>query len=115
MSTVNSKLLEFFICIPKLETDGSNWVIFKDHFSFAAGAAALGKHIDGMGGVPPLLIFTVGGPTPLMADQITEFEKYDTELSKWMMVMGEAIIKQAITTMIPNSLFLRFEGKQQPA
>jgi hypothetical protein len=82
MSTVNSKLLEFFIHIPKLETDSSNWVIFKDHFTFAAGAAALEKHIDGMGAVPPLPTFTVGGPTPLTTDQITKFEKYEMELSK---------------------------------
>ena len=31
----------------KLEVDGSNWVIFKDWFLFAAAAAALKGHIDG--------------------------------------------------------------------
>jgi hypothetical protein len=30
-----------------LEVDGSNWVIFKDRFAFAAAAAGLEKHIDG--------------------------------------------------------------------
>ena len=32
MSSVNGKVLEFFTKIPKLEADGSNWVIYKDHF-----------------------------------------------------------------------------------
>jgi len=68
MSTINGKLLEFFVRIPKLETDGSNWVIFKDRFAFAATAAALGNHIDGTGTAPILPAFTLGGPTPLTAD-----------------------------------------------
>jgi hypothetical protein len=52
MSTTNGKLLEFFIRIPKLEVDGSNWVIFKDRFVFAAATAGLEKHIDGTGTEP---------------------------------------------------------------
>jgi hypothetical protein len=47
MSSNNGKLLEFFAHIPKLDIDGSNWVIFKDRFIFAAAAAALKGHIDG--------------------------------------------------------------------
>ena len=34
MSPTNGTLLKFFIHILKLEVDGSNWVIFKDHFVF---------------------------------------------------------------------------------
>jgi hypothetical protein len=41
MSTANGKLLEFFVQILKLKVDGSNWVIFKDNFMFAAAAASL--------------------------------------------------------------------------
>jgi hypothetical protein len=44
----NGKLLEFFICIPKLLPDGSNWVIFKYRFAFAATATVLNKHLNGM-------------------------------------------------------------------
>jgi hypothetical protein len=46
---MNGKLLELFIHIPKLEVDGLNWVIFKDHFVFAAATAGLDKHIDSTG------------------------------------------------------------------
>ena len=52
MLSSNSKLLKFFVHIPKLEIDGSNWVIFKDCFLFAAAAAALIGHVDGMDIVP---------------------------------------------------------------
>ena len=48
MLSSNSKLLEFFIHIPKLEIDGFNWVIFKDCFLFATVAASLKGHVDGM-------------------------------------------------------------------
>ena len=104
MSTVNRKLLKFFVRIPKLEIDGLNWVIFKDHFAFAAAAADLKKHTDRTGTPLNPPIFTWTGPTPLTSDQITEYEEYQGKQSKWL--MGEAVIKQAIATMIPDSLFI---------
>ena len=52
MLSSNSKLLKFFIHIPKLEIDSSNWVIFKDHSLFAATGASLKGHVDGMDIVP---------------------------------------------------------------
>src|SRR5882762_10134513 len=91
MSTTNGKLLEFFVRIPKLETDGANWVIFKDRFAFAAAAAALEKHIDGTGTAPNPPAFAPRGPTPLTAAQITEFERYEEKLSKWARLMWEAV------------------------
>ena len=68
MSTTNRKLLKFFVWIPKLETDGLNWVIFKDHFVFAAATADLEKHIDSMGTAPNPLAFSLS-PTLLTAEQ----------------------------------------------
>ena len=76
MSTTNRKLLEFFVQIPKLETDGSNWVIFKDHFVFAVATADLEKHIDGMG-IAPIPPAFACGPTPLTADPMVEIKLYE--------------------------------------
>jgi hypothetical protein len=104
MSTANGKLLKFFVQIPKLETDGLNWVIFKDRFMFAAVAADLVKHIDGTGTAPIPSAFTSGSPNPLTADQIAEIKLYEENQSKWM--MNEVVIKQAIATTIPDSLFM---------
>ena len=77
MSTTNRKLLEFFIQIPKLEVDGSNWVIFKDRFAFAATATDLVKHIDGTGAALNPPTFAPGGNTPLTPAQMTEYEQYE--------------------------------------
>ena len=95
------KLLEFFIHIPKLLPDGFNWVIFKDRFAFAAATAVLHKHLDGTASEPAA---PVHGPTPLTAVQTSEVEAYKAALLIWQ--TGEAVLKQAIASTIPDSLFL---------
>src|SRR5271168_512426 len=107
MSTSNSKILEFFARIPKLETDGSNWVIFKDRFLYAAAAASLISHVDGTEVIPPLVTIGPGTPT---AEQLQKFDEYNLALSKWK--SDEAIIKQAIATVIPDSLFIEVRKKE---
>ena len=108
MSSSNSKLLEFFIHIPKLEVDGSNWVIFKDCFLFAAAAASLKGHIDGTGKPP---VNPVPTPCePLMEDQKLAINEYNTLLTKWE--MEENIVKQALASVIPDSLFIEVRRKE---
>jgi hypothetical protein len=104
MSTTNGKLLEFFIHILKLEVDGSNWVIFKDCFAFAAATASLEKHIDGTGMEPSPPAFVTGVPIVLTAEQTTKQELYEGKKLMWL--TGEAVIKQAIATTISDSLFI---------
>jgi hypothetical protein len=104
MSTVNGKLLEFFVQILKLEIDGSNWVIFKDRFTFAAATSGLEQHIDSTGTAPNPPTFALGGQFPLTMEQTAEQELYEGKMSKWL--MGEAVIKQAIATTISDSLFI---------
>jgi hypothetical protein len=106
MSTMNGKL-EFFVRILKLEADGSNWVIFKDHFAFAAATASLEKHIDSTGIAPSPPTFITGAPLVLTADQTAELELYEEKKSKWL--TGEAVIKQAIATTISDSLFIEIQ------
>ena len=70
MSSMNGKVLEFFTKIPKLETDRSNWVIFKNQFLYAADVASLKEHIqvDGTGAAPRPVTFP-SGSGPLSAAQ----------------------------------------------
>ena len=103
MSTMNGKLLKIFVHILKLEVDGSNWVILKDHFAFAAAAASLETHIDGTGTAPSPPAFIIHRPFLLTAEEMGELELYENK-SKWL--TGEAVIKQAITTTISDSLFI---------
>jgi hypothetical protein len=100
----SGKLLEFFIRIPKLLPDGSNWVIFKDRFAFAAAAAILNKHLNGTASAPVAPAFSQTGPAPLTAAETIEVEAYEAALSIWQ--TGEAVLKQAIASTIPDSLFL---------
>src|SRR5277367_5246867 len=98
MST-NNKQLEFFARIPKLEADGSNWVIFKDRFLYAAEAASLKDHVDGTRAAP---VAPSGSSTkPLPEDAMAD---HQAALTKWN--IDEAIIRQAIASSISDSLFL---------
>ena len=45
MST-SVKLGDEFLQIPKLEVSGTNWMIFKDHFTWALDARGILDHID---------------------------------------------------------------------
>ena len=94
MSSSNSKLLEFFVHIPKLEIDGSNWVIFKDRFLFAAATAALKGHINGTE-KPPV------APVPDTREPLTpeKLGKYEVLHTKWE--VEENILKQALASVIP--------------
>ena len=107
MSSSNSKILECFAWIPKLETDRSNWVIFKDRFLYAAVAASLVTHIDGTGVIPSQVTICLEAPT---AEQQQELDEYESTLSKWK--SDKAIIMQAIATVIPDSLFLEVRKKE---
>src|SRR5271168_3540097 len=97
MSNANGKILEFFAKIPRLETDGSNWVIFKDRFMFAAAAASLVSHVDGTEAEPTL---AAGFPRSgtLSDTQKAEYDIYTLKLARWQ--SNEAIIRQAIASTI---------------
>src|ERR1700676_1927920 len=95
MST--GKLLEFFIRIPKLLPDGSNWVIFKDRFHFAAAAAVLQKHLDGTDSEPAALAFPVAGPTPLTAASASTDTITIEELHRLMGHISPQVARSMVT------------------
>jgi len=45
--SVSTKLGDEFLRIPKLDVSGTNWVIFKDRFTWALDARSILNHIDG--------------------------------------------------------------------
>src|ERR1700678_1033216 len=110
MSNTNSKILEFFAKIPKLEADGSNWVIFKDWFMFAAAAASLINHIDGTGTVPSPPVTCTMDSGALTQIQQGALDEYAAKLLRWR--SGEAIVRQAIASMISDSLFLEVRKRE---
>src|ERR1700761_785621 len=99
MSSANPKLSDFFVRLPKCEDSGTNWSIYKSRFQFAADAAGLGDHLKETH-LPPV------PPTqPALADVQAAHDRAVKEYTS-----GQAIIKQAIASTIPDTLFLRFMG-----
>ncbi|KAJ6536880.1 hypothetical protein B0H19DRAFT_847968, partial [Mycena capillaripes] len=95
--------------IPKCEGDGTNWSVYKSRFSFAADAAGMADHLLATH-LAPLPPTTASPPTP--ADT-TALEAHDKELKSWK--SGQAIVKQAIASTIPDALFLRVKGATSAA
>ena len=60
-------------------------------------------HIDGKGAAPKLVTFT-SSSGPLFATQQEALDDFAEQLLRWQ--SNEAIIKQAIVSTIPDSLFL---------
>ena len=113
MSSSNSKLLKFFVHTPKLEIDGSNWVIFKDCFLFAATAAAMKGHVDGMDIVLAPVGFSHQPGEPLKEDQQEALKEYQLKCTKWE--MEENIVKQVLVSIIPDSFFIEVRRKETAA
>ncbi|KAJ7124853.1 hypothetical protein C8R44DRAFT_874714 [Mycena epipterygia] len=101
MSTPNSKLSDYFLRIPKCEANGSNWSIYKNRFSYAANAAGLADHLLDTHIAPVALI----PATPPTTADTAVLEAFDKDMKTWK--SGQAIVKQAITSSIPDPLFLR--------
>ena len=119
--SVSTKLGDEFLRIPKLEVSGTNWVIFKDRFTWALDARGILDHVDGSGKEPVRPIAPELEPmdkTKPPTDgevkaQAEKQEKLDTEWKKdvkeWK--QGEAIAKQQIASSIPDSLFMKIRAK----
>ena len=112
MST-STKLGDEFLRIPKLEVSGTNWVIFKDRFTWALDARGILDHIDGTGSEPkdPISkeIRDQESTKPLTKDQKKLETDWKKELKEWR--QGKAIAKQQVASSIPDSLFMKVRAK----
>ena len=116
---VSTKLGDEFLCIPKLEVSGTNWVIFKDRFTWALDARGILDHIDGSGKEPGRSMVPEPADVmkPLTEEEAKKAEeeqakldvKWKKEVKEWK--QGEAISKQQIASSIPNSLFMKVRAK----
>ena len=109
MTSFTTKLGDDFLRVPKLSSDGRNWVIYRDRLQLSVQARGLDGHLDG----------TITRPTdPPTRNQpfesLTEDEQkvittYKSDLREW--IQKEAIVSQQIASTIPDSLYLKFKGK----
>ena len=63
----NSKLREYFVRLPKCNSDGSNYIMYRDRFKYAVDAAGLGDHIDPKKSAPREPIEPMPVPVPAPA------------------------------------------------
>src|SRR5271155_701686 len=109
MTSFTTKLGDDFLRIPKLTSDGKNWVIYKDRLALSVMARGLDGHLDGTAVQP------TAPPAPALSSKPTEVEtkaltEYKAELRDWM--QKEAIVLQQIASTVPDSLYLRIKGKK---
>jgi hypothetical protein len=107
--SVSTKLGDEFLRIPKLEVPGTNWVIFKDRFTWALDARGILDHIDGSGEEPVKPITPESETTPSAEDEAKLDVEWKKEVKEWK--QGEAIAKQQIASSIPDSLFMKVRAK----
>ena len=110
MTSFTSKLGDDFLRIPKLASDGKNWVIYKDRLILSVQACGLGGHLDGTTTKP-----TQPAVTQAPANrELTEEEKekintYKDDIKEWF--QKKAIVLQQVASTILDSLYLKIRGK----
>src|SRR6266498_3212002 len=114
-----TKLGDNLMRVPKLDASGSNWVVYKDQFLWAVDARGLLHHINGSSWEPrkpSIMTKTVTGANgkereedDLDADDKKQLSECRNELKTWK--LGEAVVKQQIAVTIPDSLFMKIQGK----
>ena len=124
MTTI-TKLGDDLMKVPKLNVSGTNWVIYKTRFLWAIDARDLLDHVDGSEWEPTKPVpkgKKVGGGSKggegsgedfvvveLSLEDAKALEVWKEKHRTWR--HGEAVVKQQIAATIPNSLFMKVQGK----
>ncbi|KAJ7107822.1 hypothetical protein C8R44DRAFT_637168 [Mycena epipterygia] len=118
-----AKLGEYFTKLPACKADGTNWVFFRDRFLFALDAAGLSDHFDVTAAAPDApnikalkyLYLYPWGTLPNIVDvaapTAVEVKANDNYLAcRRIWKSEQAIIKQGLASVLPDSLFLKVKG-----
>jgi hypothetical protein len=104
----STKISDEFLCIPKLDAAGTNWVIYKDWFTWSIDAQGLLHHLNGSDGEPDNPISNCNITTAFTPAKVALNVAYKEDLKTWQ--QGEAVVKQQIAGTIPDSLFMKICG-----
>ncbi|KAF7355977.1 hypothetical protein MVEN_00927100 [Mycena venus] len=98
-----TKLGKYFTKLPACKANGTNWVFFRDRFLFTLDAAGLSEHFDTIAAAPIAPSFV--DPKAPTADEV----KANMEYLMWKRIwkLEQAVIKQGLASVIPDSLFLK--------
>src|ERR1700761_2094725 len=108
--TSTAKLGEYFAKLPACKADGTNWVFFRDRFAFAIDAAGLSDHFEDLITSELPVAPTVVDPQNPTAEETKANDDFLKCRRFWR--SEQAVIKQGLATVIPDSLFLKVKGEK---
>jgi len=121
-----TKLGDDLMKVPKLDVSGTNWVVYKNCFLWVIDARDLLDHVNGSGWEPTKPVSKgkkVGGGSKegeASREDFVVVEELSPEDAKTLEVWkekhcawrhSEAVVKQQVAATIPNSLFMKVQGK----
>jgi transposase InsO family protein len=95
MSQVTPTRITKTFSLPKLQPDGSNWILFQDSVELECASHNLEGHLDGSKARPTV---------PRTAVALAEEETFERETARW--TAGEATIRKGLAEALPPALYL---------
>ena len=92
-----------------MDVSGSNWVIYKEHFTWALDARGILDHIEVVSTEPVDPVPEEAQKEKLSEENVKLDTEWKKELKEWK--TSEAVVKQQIASTIPDSLFLKIRAK----
>src|SRR6266550_3361090 len=102
--------------LPKLASDGENWLTYQERVSNAAAARGLRRRLVGTALRPSTVVekggnfFLPSSTDPLSADAL---ETHETSVDSWE--QKEAQVRELIYNTVDNSTFLQIKGETTAA
>jgi gag-polypeptide of LTR copia-type len=111
MSFSANELGDEFLHVPRLDVAEINWVVYKDRFLWFIDARELLDYLEGSEEQPADTIDAtiMSGLTVLSKAQALVNSEWRKAVKEWR--QGEAVVKQQIAGIIPDSLFMKVRGK----
>ena len=90
--------------VPRLESDRTNWVIFKIHLTMSVAAHSTCGHLDGTDVCPTALRLSTSVVADWTEDDKKVYTGYQIQLGKW--THAEDIARACLTSVIPDSILM---------
>jgi hypothetical protein len=103
------KLGDEFLRVPKLDASGKDWPLWKGRLKLSLSARGLMGHLTGTALKPKNPADGKSAGWSPTADEIKEIQTYEKENAEWL--EKDAVVKQQIVVVIPDSLFIRLLSK----
>ena len=102
--------------LPKLASDGENWLTYQERVTNAAAVRGLRRHLLGTALRPQSLVernggFYLSGSTAKLSED--DLDKHETSVDSWE--QKEAQVRELIHNTVDNSTFLQIKGEKTAA